>query len=513
MDSFKFVCPACGQPLEAESDMVGSSVECPACQITITIPQPDSTEAVPSINTEVTVAQPPPNEEAEPTAEDDEAAKSDHVPSSESLTFKSALPLAIYTLGFGWVSTWFLPNRFFISMPLVPVLLLAIPSLILAYVTVLRFLRPHPVPLRRIVLTCAFTMTLGLVFLLFFQSVADHALHSGRWNYGRATGYWLVLKFIGWAYNAVQEGNFFTRIVGYIFGVGLCEEFTKLLPLFFYVFRESKLAEEKRLGYRQFLLVGFFSGLGFGIGEALSMYAPWSGEISTDSNILRWFACVPSHAIYTVLDAAFLWYLKPTIQNEKNDHMKLVWCALATVVAAVVHGIYNSFAALPMLGLIFDALAIALMCWVVVLVPRLMNQTIEAHREPGRLSSFAPLRYLQGLACGLYSLKKAYLITGGILIVALFFSSSEERFLERARSTAGSSYGDSTLDSAAINVEWYAYGLVLGQLMRDSGTSIDLRAFLQKSGELRNMSDADYESCAAGYADGYNRTYERYPER
>lgn len=37
--SFKFHCPHCNQSLEAEPDMVGTQVECPACQQTFTVSQ------------------------------------------------------------------------------------------------------------------------------------------------------------------------------------------------------------------------------------------------------------------------------------------------------------------------------------------------------------------------------------------------------------------------------------------------------------------------------------------
>jgi DNA-directed RNA polymerase subunit RPC12/RpoP len=39
-----FTCPHCSQSLEAESDMVGQMIECPACQKTIPIPSPRSSK-------------------------------------------------------------------------------------------------------------------------------------------------------------------------------------------------------------------------------------------------------------------------------------------------------------------------------------------------------------------------------------------------------------------------------------------------------------------------------------
>ena len=39
-DNFKFACPYCGQPLEAEADWAGTECECPRCGKAITVPQP-----------------------------------------------------------------------------------------------------------------------------------------------------------------------------------------------------------------------------------------------------------------------------------------------------------------------------------------------------------------------------------------------------------------------------------------------------------------------------------------
>src|SRR5437016_3080189 len=38
---FKFPCPACGQPVQAQMQDCGSKVMCPACQADVTVPQPD----------------------------------------------------------------------------------------------------------------------------------------------------------------------------------------------------------------------------------------------------------------------------------------------------------------------------------------------------------------------------------------------------------------------------------------------------------------------------------------
>jgi hypothetical protein len=43
MNSHKFLCPRCGQSLEAEWDLVGEKVDCPTCKLVFTVPEPSKT--------------------------------------------------------------------------------------------------------------------------------------------------------------------------------------------------------------------------------------------------------------------------------------------------------------------------------------------------------------------------------------------------------------------------------------------------------------------------------------
>ena len=50
MSDFKFACPACGQRILASDDYVGHPINCPACQVAITVPaNPSAPPAQPKV--------------------------------------------------------------------------------------------------------------------------------------------------------------------------------------------------------------------------------------------------------------------------------------------------------------------------------------------------------------------------------------------------------------------------------------------------------------------------------
>lgn len=411
MASIRFNCPHCSQSLEAEDDMAGMSLDCPACSKHISVPTVTS-PSTPSPPEAHTPAAPPPV--AVPTPEI----------SAIPLAFsrQRAFPLVVYCIFFGWVSTWVLPDRYFVNAQIVPVLMLALPSLVLAILTSSFFIRPQKFPRGQAIGTLAFTMLVGLTLLLVFQKVAEASLNMPIRNYGKGTGLVIILKVIGWAYESIHDERLIQRFFGFIAGVGLCEELTKLLPLFYLVLRKPTRTPD--LDYRGFLTVGFFSGLGFGIGEAFYGFAPWSGNLSTDGNILRWFACVPSHAIYAVVDAAFLWILAPEIKKVKGLYPRLGLCAWSTAAVAVLHGIYDVLSALPMMGVLLDTLSILLMYGVVRFVAAQTKQPdtvlLSASKEKGIVG------WVRSYETGKKRFRRQYIFAGVMILASLVFSSSED---------------------------------------------------------------------------------------
>ncbi len=439
--------------------------------------------------------------------------------SGRAFPFKAVLPLAIYSVGVSYISALLLPNRAFTGQQLIPVLMLAIPSFVLACLSANVFIRPKRSQWAILAGALLFTAFIGLVLLLKFQDLAAWAV--GRDidpRTGGRPGFLLIMvvKWIGNAYASVgQPDSLIAYWLGMIFGVGLCEEFTKLLPLFAVVAWEMKT--RKSLSFRSFLLIGFFSGLGFGIGEAFAQYVPWKGDMLTDSNIIRWYACVPSHAIYTVIDAAILWYLKPEIVKAKGWGMRLTICAMATLVVAVVHGTYNTLHILhPLAGPVMDALSIVLLVVVVRVVRRksVPSEADESSTAETMAVLTRPMRVLFPAALvlllGSYAFSKKWDPYGG--------PTGPARYRINDFST-----------SSSIKPEWYGYGYEYGDaliaLLTAANPNVDiagssdrdrlslLSKHLMETKMHPRMTETEIDSCATGFLDAFNSKSPAYPRR
>jgi len=192
-----------------------------------------------------------------------------------------------------------------------------------------------------------------------------------------------ILRLIGDASLKQEQGSLELgeRFYYVIVGVGVPEETAKLIPLLVLVAKGM----DKRLGKAGFLWVGFLSGLGFGICEALTTYAVWTNfptHANLSTQVLRWFACVPSHAIYTAIDAALLWMIVPMWHRAKSPQGKVGCIALAISVIAVLHGVYNVLNFNSFLGIGLDAIALGLLAGGFVLVhTRFAARTEPEHAE------------------------------------------------------------------------------------------------------------------------------------
>ena len=277
---------------------------------------------------------------------------------------KTVIPYAVLLLGLGHILTWILPdNRVLISAPSLAIFILGAPALLLSYVCAGYFLSPKTIPRGYNLVVFLFTATIGIFILLCMRSIGEAMLGETLRGVGGAKviAVQLLLKAVGWLYQAIESPNFFVHWIGMVFGVGLLEEMTKVLPLLLYIFWGKKHPNKDTLSLRQFLMVGLFSGLGFGFTEAIIGYAPWTGDISLTSNITRWYACVPSHALYTVIDAAILWRVKPDIVKSESWSEAFFITAFACLCVAAIHGTYNVLAGIAGLGFIMDLVSLVLL--------------------------------------------------------------------------------------------------------------------------------------------------------
>jgi RsiW-degrading membrane proteinase PrsW (M82 family) len=217
-----------------------------------------------------------------------------------------------------------------------------------------RWLRPRGISGLSALLVFLSTAVAGVSLLLAFQWCAEFTLKHGPVYAGKATVWIWIIQFAGKCYAWSGSADFFKQTVGCVFGIGVCEELTKILPLAVVLFTGYAKPLAGRTNYRAFVALGFLSGLAFGISEALVVYSPWAQTLQIDdsgmgvlgtpitSGLNRWFSCVPMHALWGAADAAVLWLLSTRLLSAKSPLAKFGILILATMAMAVVHGLYDA---------------------------------------------------------------------------------------------------------------------------------------------------------------------------
>jgi RsiW-degrading membrane proteinase PrsW (M82 family) len=185
-----------------------------------------------------------------------------------------------------------------------------------------------------------FTGTIGIVLLLAFQFAAD--MTQGVWFRGRGivTLLFYIVKFIGWSYHSAldPESSLVLSLVGFTFGVGLCEEFCKLLPLLAH-YRSPGRA----MGWRGACLWGLASGVGFGVSEGI-MYAGrhYNGVASAGIYVVRFISCVALHAIWTASAGMALQAREGDVRSAENWVEASLQVLRVIAVPMVLHGMYDT---------------------------------------------------------------------------------------------------------------------------------------------------------------------------
>jgi len=325
-------------------------------------------------------------------------------------------PLAVLCLLFGWVGGGMLTaDRMYLPNAVAPSLALALGGVPLTYAAIIHYLKPKSLPLGRVLLVAGFTAVFGILTLLLLQFLAAIAVSTNfRFLFHGSIGLlFLVLKLIGLAYHLTTSSDIWLRWVGFVFGVGLCEETVKVLPLVaLIIWRVDRV-----LSVHTFLALGFASGVGFGIGEALYCYSPWCGNYGAGSNVIRWYSVIPSHAIYTTVCAAFLWRLADKLEYSDGFWQRAGVVATAAAIMAFVHGTYDTVCSLGVVvALVMDTLLFGVLLWVVRWVTTDATEPPDSKTTPWShsLSTIGPM--VAGLGGALV-----------MMVLALTLSSSREQ--------------------------------------------------------------------------------------
>ena len=147
--------------------------------------------------------------------------------------------------------------------------------------------------------------------------------------------------------------GFFSHLIGYIFGVGVFEEFVKLLPVFL-LLKKSK----EPLVPQTVVFYGLMSGIGFGVFEGVVYQLTVNNQLDYGTsffmNIAR-LTCLPFlHSIWAGISSYFLAF---AFLYPKNRHS--MWF-LAILIPAILHGLYDTLG-WSILGLLVSYMGVTLL--------------------------------------------------------------------------------------------------------------------------------------------------------
>jgi RsiW-degrading membrane proteinase PrsW (M82 family) len=212
---------------------------------------------------------------------------------------------------------------------------------VVLFLTVLMLLfSPGSAPAKSLLLTGVFTGTVGIVLLIGFQLVAGWT--DGVWVRGRGIIVLLfyIVKFIGFSYYAADDpsNGFAASFFGYTFGVGLCEEVCKALPLIVMVQNLKPGAT-----WRTACLWGLASGVGFGVAEGIMYSARYYNGIGEgDIYLVRFVSCVALHGTWAAAVAILLFKARGQIESSEGIGGMLFTTAIIAMPSIVLHGLYDT---------------------------------------------------------------------------------------------------------------------------------------------------------------------------
>lgn len=223
-----------------------------------------------------------------------------------------------------------------------------------------------------------FTATVGIFMLLVVQAMSMLGIVGGR---GVAGLILLVLALIGLSYRAALDPDigFVGSFFGFTFGVGLCEELCKALPLLMYYRFSHKQT------WRGAFLWGLASGAGFGVSEGV-MYSQdfYNGIAGPGIYIVRFVSCVALHAVWSGSVGISIHQRQDLLKPDHDDWWANIWLYCFGVlrliaIPMVLHGLYDTMLKkeMELLALVVAAASFGYLAW---LISRLRHSDDEDER-------------------------------------------------------------------------------------------------------------------------------------
>lgn len=219
----------------------------------------------------------------------------------------------------------------------------------------------------------AFTATAGVALLMGIQFLASAAA-MGRFRVRGIIGL-VILAFllIGLSYRIAldPESSLVASFLGFTFGVGLCEEICKAIPMLM----AHKIGIKQ--SWRGAFIWGLASGAGFGVAEGiLYSYDMYNGVSGIDAYLVRFVSCVALHAVWAGSVGITIEQNAHMLQEEHDEESWWMWILILLrmiAVPMVLHGLYDTLLKkdLPFFALLT---AIASFGWLAFVIYRLRNE-------------------------------------------------------------------------------------------------------------------------------------------
>jgi RsiW-degrading membrane proteinase PrsW (M82 family) len=177
--------------------------------------------------------------------------------------------------------------------------------------------RPKPV-----ILSALFTGTLGVIVLILIQ-----------------TSRFLCCVPLFYLAALHPDAPFGASLIGFVFGVGVCEEVVKCIPILWMLWRGTLL------NWRDAVIIGMASGAGFGISEGLLYsFRYYNGIEPADIYIVRFTSTVALHVLLSGACAMMI-QRKQEHLVEDLDPINWIMTLMAIILMPIfLHGLFDTLA-------------------------------------------------------------------------------------------------------------------------------------------------------------------------
>jgi RsiW-degrading membrane proteinase PrsW (M82 family) len=221
-------------------------------------------------------------------------------------------------------------------------------------------------------LIALFTGTFGIMLLLLVQLCSSSGLAVVA-----AGPFGIIIALIGISYRVALDPAmpFFTSFLGFTFGVGLCEEIIKALPIFL------MFLGRKRLRWHQCCALGMASGVGFGVAEGLHYASAfYNGLFPQEIYYVRFISCTMLHAVWAGAAALFLHRFQKLTRGNLTFLDGFYRLLILISIPMVLHGLYDTLLKKDIDGI---ALAVALVSfgWLAIMIETAREKEGDAFVE------------------------------------------------------------------------------------------------------------------------------------